>query len=116
MEFERSEKKNDMGCSDTFIHTVLCFVDESSYGAIQLVKLCCLPSICFFVVFSFMLKSQTFAPCVFPFMRSWTQRFFSVFFYLFTNNIKDQGENYIGENWFGVGFGGFFSFFRFQRL
>ena len=62
----------------------------------------------YFVFFFFYAKKSNFR-ALFPFMRSWTQRFFFQFFYLFTNNIKDQGENYIGENWFfGVG-GIFFS-------
>ena len=96
MEFERSEKKNDMGCSDTFIHTVLCFVDESSYGAIQLVKLCCLPSICFFVVF-YAKKSNFRALRCFLLWDLGHRDFFSVFFTYLQTTSKIKDQNYIGE-------------------
>ena len=56
-----------------------------------------------------MLKSQTFARFGVSFYEILDTDIFFQFFYLFTNNIKDQGENYIGENcFFGVG-GIFFS-------
>ena len=60
------------------------FVDESSYGAIQLVKYAGL-----FVFFRsiFILKSQTFS--FYEILD--TQIFFCQFSCLFTNNIKDQG-------------------------
>ena len=91
---EEKSIKRDMGCSDTFIHTVF-FVDESSYGAIQLVKYAGL-----FVFFRsiFILKSQTFS--FYEILD--TQIFFVNFLAYLQTTSKIKEESYIGRK-LGVG-------------